>query len=110
MAWALFFEAKRREEAGHQPAGTKLRQRHCGLKATASAMVHRLRGRWVAGLLRFKETPAHRRTDPVWRQANGARNQRGLGDRGGHIAVEPRNRARPAISPLGSQARLGLPP
>lgn len=79
MAWALFFEAKRREEAGHRPAGTKLRQRHCGLKATASAMVHRSRGRWAAGLLPFKETPAQRRTNPVWRQANGAEINEALG-------------------------------
>lgn len=109
MAWALFFEAKRREEAGHRPAGTKLRPRHCGLKATASAMVHRSRGRWAAGLLPFKETRAHRRTDPVWRQTNGAEVHRGLGGRGGHLAIETRNHSPRAISLTGSQARLGSP-
>ncbi|MCA6254334.1 MAG: hypothetical protein IM662_14285 [Phenylobacterium sp.] len=84
MAEALFFEAKRREEAGQGPAGKKLRQRHCGLKATASAMVHRSRGRWAAGLPSVKETPAHYRTVPVLRQANGAEVKRGPQKKGGH--------------------------
>jgi hypothetical protein len=107
MAWALFFEAKRREEAGHRPAGTKLRQRHCGLKATASAKVHRSRGRWAAGLLPFKETPAHRRTDLVWRQANGAEINEALGNEA-VTSLSRRETARPVPSArTGSQARLG---